>query len=219
MSDSVLSVSVRELLDQALNYMKSKPSHQVKTEKPFDADGMEVITSVDCPYPMLMVVGKKYQPWVLKHAHYCAVKRSRQVAFVCFDDKPLYYLIGLLALSAGISHRSLYSFQVPPRLFGTLNDAFGELYDTNLVFHERMDFEDFPRFARSLKETGVEVIIIDALHSITIGEKPVTRMRRLYISSALQEVAHAYQMTIVAGCKYDDRFPSYFGDSVLHCDP
>src|SRR5208337_330020 len=191
MSDSVLCVSVQELLDRALDYMKSRSPHQMKTEKPFDADGMEVITSADCPHPRL----------ILKHAHYYAVKRRLRVAFVCFDDKPLYYLIGLLALSTGISHKSLYSYRVEARLFETLNNAFGDLYATNLVFHEGMDFEDFPRLAGFLKNEGVEVIIIDALHSITIGGKRATRMRRLYISSVLQEVAHTHQMTIVAGCQ------------------
>lgn len=220
MNETPRSLSVKDLLNRAFDQMTSKvPDDETETAEPYDCEGMDIIASADCLNPLLMIVGQDYQQWVLRHAYFYASKQGKKTAFVCFNATPLHYLVGLLVLSSGIPEEDLRAFKVSPHFFETFNEACSELHTANLCFYEMKDFVDFPRFVEDRIEDGVEVLVIDAMNAITISGKPANQIRRQYISFVLQSIAHDEAMTIVAGCKDDDRFPGFFSDSTFHCDP
>ena len=70
------------------------------------------------------------------------------------------------------------------------------------------------------QKEGVEVLIIDALHFVEFEhgrQANETKQRR--ISQVMQAVAHAGELTVVAGInRPSDQFPDLASDSVFYCE-
>lgn len=73
--------------------------------------------------------------------------------------------------------------------------------------------------AKTVKKEGVDILFIDALHRIEFerGRASTPAEQRL-ISQVLRAVAHAGELSVVAGFnRLGDQFPDLYSDSTFYC--
>jgi DnaB-like helicase C terminal domain len=133
-------------------------------------------------------------------------------------------VLSMLSLASGIERENVVDLKVAPSDFGALNDGAAELFEADCRFSlaPPRDLAALVSLAKQLKkQEGVEVLIIDALHRIELERgRDSTPSEQRSISQVLTAVAHAGELTVVAGFNRPHvPFPDLVADSVSYCKP
>jgi hypothetical protein len=219
-----LNVSIRELLERAVSEMTSAASCKRRPElESFDSAFMELLTQSDQANPFLLVVGENYLNEVQQHAYYYSCVLGKRCWYLSIESSPMNSLLSMLALSSGIPIEVLLSSRIPPPYFAALNDGATELYQADCRFCQTapMDLASLVSLAKLLRrQEGIEVLLIDALHRVEFEPgRASSPTEQLWISQAMQAVAHVGELTVVAG--FDSPgvpFPDLASDSTFYCE-
>jgi replicative DNA helicase len=218
------NVSMRELVEQAVSQMTSCPSYSERPKaKPWDFAFMDFLTSNARPNQLMLVVGESYLDEVQKYAYYYATKLKKKCWYIS-ESTPMPHVLSMLSLASGIPREDLLDLKVAPPDFGTLNDGAAELCEADCRFSLKPSsyLADIVSLAKTVKkQEGVEVLLIDALHRIEYERgRTSTPAEQGLISQVLRAVAHAGELTVIAGFhRPGDPFADLASDSTFFCDP
>ena len=218
------NVSIRELLKEAFSKMTTAASYGGQQEvEPFDSAFMNLLTQSDQPNPFLLVVGENYLDEIQQHAYYYSAKLGKRCWYLCLESTPMTCVLSTLSLSSGIPIEVLQSSRIPPPYFPAFNEGAAELYAADLTFCPLLsaDIGTIVSLAKYLKRNkGVEVLLIDALHRVEFEPGKISSpTEQRWISQVLRAVAHAGELTVVAGFHLPGvPFPDLAADSVYHCE-
>jgi hypothetical protein len=225
MPDLPPNVSMRDLLDQTVSKMATAISDDaLQDPRPWDCAFMSFLTANARPNQFMLVLGENYLDEVQKYAYYYATKLRKKCWLLSCESTPMLNVLSMLALASGIGRRDLLSLTIPAPCFAALNDALETLYKADCKFSiaPPRDLASIVCLAKTLKkQEGVEVLFVDALHRIEFEPgKPSSPTEQRWISQVLTAVAHAGELTIVAGCdRPDEQFPDLAADSEYYCEP
>jgi hypothetical protein len=183
---------------------------------------MDFLTSKARPNHLLLVVGENYLDEVQRYAYYYVTKLKKKCWYLCLDSTPLLNVLSMLKLASGIPLENLVSLKIPPPHFGAFNDGAAELYEADCRFSlvPPTDLAALVSLAKTVKKQ-VEVLIVDDLHRIEFERgRDSTPKEQHWISQVLRAVAHAGELTVIAGFNRPHvPFPDLVADSVSYCEP
>jgi len=219
-----LNVSIRELLDRAVSQMTSTASYDRRqVPHPWPFTFMDLLTSSDHPHPFMLIVGENHIDEVHKYAYYYSSLLRKRCWYLCLESTPMASMLSMLSLASGVPRHDLLDLKVAPPHFAALNEGLAALYQTHCTFSlaSPMDLTGLVSLAKTVKKQGgVEVLIIDALHRVEFEHGKVsTPTEQRWISQVLRAVAHAGELTVVAGFnRPGDSFADLPSDSTFFCE-
>ena len=185
---------------------------------------MGFLTSNARPNQFMLVVGENSADEIQKYCYYYATKLRKKCWYLCIESTPMFNVLSMLSLASGVPRQDILSLKVAPPHFGALNDGAAELCEAECRFSQSppIDLAAIVALAKTLsKQEGAEVLFIDALHRVQFEHgRASSPAEQRWISQALRAVAHAGELTVVAGLiRPGDQFPDLDCDSVYYCEP